>query len=262
MIAQFHAAAEKVADKKDLLPPGLQGRGRTLKRILIAREISKVLLEKKSYLNRAEIRLFTSASNDEAFDIHRLKHVDLIIADRDAPGISTDELCSLVRKDPKLLHAAIIVVCACDPAQMSRSIRNGADAVILKPIKPSFVLAKAQQLLHIPWRQTYRVPLDVTVDGKISDGTFSCRSLDISMKGLLVETKQTFAIGERVVCSFILPDSTLIRARGEVVRNLPSARGTQAKRFGIHFRDLTPEEGKAIEAFLDSPALKKRSAIY
>ncbi len=145
---------------------------------------------------------------------------------------------------------------------MVRSSRYGVDAVILKPIKPSFLLAKASQLLHLSWRQTYRVLLEVTVDGKVSDGTFSCRSLDMSAQGLLMETTRKFTVGERVVCSFVLPDTTLIRAKGEVVRDLPTEEGTQAKRYGIQFRNLTPDESKAIEAFLESPALKKRPAIY
>ena len=231
-------------------------------KILIDREISKVLLEKKSYLNRAEIRIFTTTTKDEALEIHRAEHVDLIIVDFDAPGISSEELCSLIRKDPKLLHVSIIVVCACDPAQMARSRRNGADTVVLRPIKPSFLLAKASQLLQLPWRQTYRMSLDVSVEGKDGEGTFSCRSLDIGNTGLLMETTQKFTIGERVVCSFVLPDSMLIRARGEVMRRLQAEQGTQARRFGIRFLDLTPEENKAIEAYLTTAALKKSRDIY
>ncbi len=233
-----------------------------MKKILIDREISKLLLEKKSYLNRAEMRLYTAASHDEALEIHRREHVDLIITDLDTPGIGTEQFCSFIRKDPALLHVSIILVCACSPEQMVRSRRFGVDAVILKPIKPTFLLAKASQLLHLSWRQTYRVLLDVTVDGKVSDGTFSCRSLDISAEGLLMETTREFTIGERVVCSFLLPDATRIQAKGEVIRDLPTEEATQARRYGVQFRDLTPDESRAIEAFLESPALKKRPAIY
>jgi DNA-binding response OmpR family regulator len=233
-----------------------------LKKILIDREISKLLLEKKSYLNRAEMQLFTAASHDEALVIHRAEHVNLIIADLDAAGMSSERFCSLIRKDPELLRVSIIMVCACDTAQMERCSRYGADAIILKPIKSSFLLAKMKQLLDLSWRETYRVILDVSVDGTVSDGTVSCRSLDISTRGLLMETTRMFTIGERVVCSFMLPDDRLIRAKGEVVRSLPAEPVSHANRYGIHFHDLTPEESKAIEDFLDSPARKKRPAIY
>ena len=224
--------------------------------------ISKLLLEKKTFLNRGEMRLFTAASHDEALKIHRAEHVDLIITDRDAPGIGGDQFCSLIKKDRGLLPVAIIIVCGCDTDQMARSVLAGADAVILRPIKPAFLLAKAKQQLNISWRETYRVPLDVTVEGVVGDGTFSCRSLDISSQGLLVETARTFLIGDLVVCSFVLPDGSMIRAKGEVSRTLPTEPGAQGNRYGIDFRDLTANECTAIEAFLDSPARKIRPAMY
>jgi DNA-binding response OmpR family regulator len=233
-----------------------------LKKILIDRDISKLLLEKKSYLNRAEIQLFTAASRDEALEIHRAEHVDLIITDLDAAGMSSEQFCSLIRKAPELHRVSIIMVCACDTAQMERSSRAGANAIILKPIKSSFLLAKVKQLLNLSWRETYRIILDVSVDGTVSGGTFSCRSLDVSTQGLLMETTRMFTIGESVVCSFTLPDDRLIRAKGTVVRSLPTEPGFHANCYGIHFHDLTPDESKAIEDFLDSPARKKRPAIY
>ena len=233
-----------------------------MKKILLDREIGKELLKKQSFLNRAEVQLFTSASHNEALKIHRAEHVDLIITHREAMGMTGDQFCSLIKKDRELFRVSIIIVCACDASQMARSIRAGADAVILKPIKPSFLLAKARQLLNISWRETYRVPLDVTVDGKADGKTFSCRSLDISPTGLLMESTQPFAPGERVSCLFVLPDDRPIRAAGEIMRILPMEPGSPANRYGVHFRDLTPAAGRAIEAFLDSPALKKRPAIY
>ncbi len=231
-------------------------------KIVMDLKISHLLLEKKSFLQRDEIQLFTAASHDEALEIHRVEHVDLIITDLDAPGITTEQFCSLIRKDPALLQVAIIMVCACDTVQMSRSRRYGVDAIILRPIKPSFLLAKARQLLHLSWRESYRVLLDVSVEGEVCDGTFSCRSLDISPQGLLVETTRLFTPGERVVCTFMLPDATQIRAKGEVARNLPTEAGAHVNRYGIHFRDLKAEEITAIQTFLDSAARKKSPAIY
>ena len=38
--------------------------------------------------------------------------------------------------------------------------------------------------------------------------------------------------------------------------------GIAAHRYGIHFLDLKPEALKAIEAYLNSAARKKRPAIY
>jgi DNA-binding response OmpR family regulator len=231
-------------------------------KILIDLKISKVLLEKQSFLNRADIRLFTAASNDEALAVHRAKHVDLIITDIATPGISTEQLFSLIRSDPVLMHVATIMVCACDPVEMSRSRRLGADAIILRPIKPSLLLAKAKQLLHLSWRETYRVLLELSVDGEVCGGTFSCRSLDISPQGLLAETTQTFDLGERVLCTFTLPDAAQVRVMGEVVHDLTTEPDAHVNRYGIHFLDLAPRHAKAIRNFLDSVAQQRSPAIH
>lgn len=234
----------------------------TVKKILITQEISRILLEKTSFLNRADIRLFTASSNDEALEIHRAEHMDLIITDLDMAGMSSEQFCSLIRKNPDLRQVSIILVCACDASALARSSRFGADAVILRPIKPHFLLTKAKQLLNISMRETYRVPLNVAVEGQASDRAFSCRSLDISTVGILMETSQTFQHEQLVICSFTLPDATLIRVTGKIVRTLDPPPAARFNRYGIHFLDLAPEAYKAIVAFLESAAIKKRPDIY
>jgi CheY-like chemotaxis protein len=233
-----------------------------VKKILTTQEISKILLEKPSFLNRDEVRLFAASSNDEALKIHRSEHMDLIITDLDLDGMSSEQFCSLIRKNPELRDVSIILVCAYDKSAYERSSRFGADAIILRPIKPHFLLTKAKQLLNISMRETYRMPLNVAVEGHASDRAFSCRSLDISTVGILMETSQTFQHEQLVICSFTLPDTTLIKVTGKIVRTLDRPAGVTANRYGIHFLDLEPAAQQAIEAYLNSAAVKKRPSIY
>lgn len=233
-----------------------------MKKILITKEISKILLEKTSFLNRSEFRLFTAKSNDEALKIHKADHMDLIITDLDMVGMRSEEFCSLIRKNPDLRRVAIILVCAYDKDAFERCSRFGADAVILKPIKPPFLLAKAKQLLDVSMRESYRVPLNIMVEGQTSDRAFSCRSLDISPMGILMETSQTFQHEQQVICSFTLPDTTLIKVTGKIARTLEQPAEARSKRYGIHFLDLTDEAYQAIVAYLETTAKRKRPDIY
>ena len=234
-----------------------------MKKILITQEVSKIILEKTSFLNRAEIQLFIASSNDEALEIHSTKHMDLIITDLDMVGMNSEQFCSLIKKNPVLRQVSIIMICACDKSAYERSSRFGVDAIILKPIKPAFLLAKAKQLLNLSMREIYRVPLNVAVEGHASNQAFSCRSLDISTMGILMETSQTFQHEQLVICSFTLPDTTLIRVTGRIVRTLDKPSDAYTNRYGIHFLDLSPEAYRAIVAFLESAAaIKKRQDIY
>ncbi len=235
-----------------------------MKKILLEQKICTILRERDSFLDRKDVKVFTAVSNDEALRLHQAERVDLIILDAEMPGLATEKLCFSVRKDPELRNVLIIVVCAGNRSEMARALHFGADAVILKPLKPPLLLAKAKQLLDIKWRQASRVLLSVSIEGHASDQAFSCRSLDIGTTGILMETMETFPNDQRVVCSFTLPDAaaTLIRTAGRIVRILDRSTGSSLNRYGIHFQELTADQKKAIENYLDSVARNKSRDIY
>jgi Tfp pilus assembly protein PilZ len=146
------------------------------------------------------------------------------------------------------------MVCMNDKETLERGSRCGASAVIPRPFKSDLLLAKAKQLLNVCWRETYRVLLSVSVGGNSSGQLFFCRSLDVSITGMLIETEQTFALGDRLVCNFFLPDATRIGVTGEIVRLVQETTGSKVNRYGVQFSALAPETKKAIEAFIASKA--------
>ncbi len=223
-----------------------------MKKILIARETNRILQKRNSFLHRADMRVFTAATSDEALTIHRAEHPELIITELDLPGMPIEKFCSLVREDAARQEAAMILVCENTKDAHARSLRLGVQAVYRKPIKPALVFAKAQKLLKLSLRETYRVLLSVAVEGSASDQMFSCRTLDISLTGMLLETTETFRQNDRLVCSFYLPDAdtTHIITTGEIVRTIPPSPGSDANRYGVHFLDLSAEAESSLQAFL------------
>lgn len=233
-----------------------------MKKILIAREIDELLQKRNSFLHRADMRVFTAATSDEALTIHRSEHPDLIITQLDLPGMTSEEFCALVREDPAHRDVAIIMVCANNKSARARSLRLGVQAVYRRPIKPTLVLTKAHKLLKLSLRETYRVLLSVAVEGSSCDQLFSCRTLDISTTGMLMETTLTFCQNDRIFCSFYLPDpdTTHILATGVVVRAIQRAPGSDANRYGIRFLDLSREAQTAMSAFLATGPHQKITA--
>jgi len=224
-----------------------------MKKILIAQEIYKVLQQKDSFLSRADIAVFTATNTDEALQVHGAEHMDLLVLHLDMPGgMKTEQFCSLVREGTTTHAVSIIMVCSNTTSAMEQSLRCGANAVLFRPIRSSLVLAKAKELLKLSWRETYRALLDVSVEGTVSDQLFTCRSLDISSTGMLIETSKTFSPGDSVVCAFILPDTTRIHATGTIARIVPQAPGSTANRYGIHFQSLDNEARCALNEFLSS----------
>ncbi len=237
-----------------------------MKKVLMGQDMHKTLRQKNSFLDRTDVKIFTATSNDEALKIHREERVDLIIAELDMPGMSSEQLFSLIRKDAELRSVSVLMICPNTPAAIEQSSRCGANAVLLRPVDPAMLLAKAQQILEIALRETYRVLVSVEgnaiIHGNPLNTTFFCRSQNISTTGMLIETDKTLAQGDHVVCSFFLPDSIRIQAIGEIIRILPQAsEASKTKQYGVKFSSLTSEARKALESFVDKKAQKMRRVV-
>ncbi len=220
-----------------------------------------MLRKKNTFLDRADMRVFTATSTDEVLQIHRTVRVDLIIINLDMPGMDSKQLCALLKEDAKHGAVSILMVCAHTRRAIDRSSHSGADAVISRPIKPAQLLAKAKKLLGLSWRETYRVLLNVAVEGNISNSRFVCNSLDISLDGMLIETSQIFRVGDRLSCSFFLPDMSQVQTTGEIVRTIIPAPGVKSNWYGVHFLDVSPEAEKILETFIDASAAKSRVGV-
>ena len=230
-----------------------------MKKIVIAQDIDAILKKKNTFLDRTDMRVFTVTTTDEVLDLHRKVHVDLIIIALDMPGMSSKQLCSQIREGE---HGSvpIIVVCAHSRRVMERSSHCGANAVITRPIKPAQLLTKAKKLLKLSWRETYRVLLNVAIDGTVNDNRcLSCNSLDISLDGMLIETEQVFIVGDQIFCSFFLPDMSQVQTTGEIVRTITPAVGVTKNWYGVHFVDVSSEAEKMLETFIDANASKAPS---
>jgi CheY-like chemotaxis protein len=227
-----------------------------MKKIVVAENINTILRKKNTFFDRADMRVFTAATTDEVLQIHRAVRVDLIIVPLDMPGMSCEQLCSLLRENEEQGAVSIIIACVDTKRAIEHSARCGANAVFPRPIKPAQLLAQAKKLLNLSWRETYRVILNVSVEGNVSGNHFICNTLDISLEGILIETTRILNLGDQLSCSFFLPDMTQIRVTGEIVRTIQPAPGVVANWYGVHFLDLSPEAEKTLEAFIDTNAAK------
>lgn len=227
-----------------------------MKKIVIAENIHIILKKKNTFLDRADMRVFTATTTDEVLQIHHSVRVDLIIIPLDMPGMDSELLCTLLREDSTRDAVPIIMVCVHTRRAIEQSTRCGANTVITRPIKPAQLLVQAKKLLNLSWRDTYRVLLNASLEGSASNTRLICNTLDISLDGMLIETTQTLKPGEQLSCSFFLPDMTQIQISGEIVRTVQPAPGVNAHWYGVHFLELSAAAEKALETFIDTNAAK------
>ncbi len=226
-----------------------------MKKVVIAHELYMMLKRQESFLNRSGMKVLAVASNDELLKMHQAERADLIITQLDLPGISTEQAADRIRQDAGMCTVKILMICPNTKNAIEQCLRCGAAAVILRPVNPLVLLAKAQQLLAIAWRETFRALVNVEVEGRAAGSTFYCRSKDISVSGILLETEQQLDKGSKISCSFYLPDSAQVQATAEVVRMVPAQDRNAPSQYGLKFLQMKEEHRRALELYIHSKAL-------
>lgn len=219
-----------------------------MKKILLVADLNTLVDKEKNILSRTDFQIFTATSGDEALKIHKAEKMDLIVTNLDMPGMTGDNLCSLVRNDDTLKQVSVIIVCSSTSSDLARVRKCNANAYITKPIRPVQFLEKVSHLLEIPERQSYRVLLKVKIKGTAAENSFFCSSRNISTSGLLIETEKNLQKGDIISCSFFLPKSECIVTDAEVMRVVKNEDGSY--QYGVRYLDMDAKHNSAIQAFI------------
>jgi CheY-like chemotaxis protein len=203
--------------------------------------------------------MFFAATNDDIMSVHSAEKVNLIVTQLVMAGMPTEQLFAAIRNDDALRKVSLIIVSPDKPGDRERAQQCSPNVLLTLPLDTSELLKKTQHLLNIPWRESYRVLLSVNIEGNSRDKAFFCRSENISATGLLLETDKVLREGDRLICSFFLPESKQITAAGEVVRAMKQSDKTATKQYGVKFDKLLPDARSAIESFVSKKALMTRS---
>jgi CheY-like chemotaxis protein len=196
--------------------------------------------------------VFTAYSNEEAFDIHGRKKADLIITELYGSGMNAVQLCSQIREAPDLRHVSVIICCRDNEVELSQSRSSRANAVVTLPLKPAHLRHKIQELLAVPSRGGYRASFSARCARHSLHNPFDCIAENISVSGMLIETKADLMQGDRINCSLVLPPAASFEAQAEIVRAEKSNAAGDRIRYGLRFSRLDPLARRAIEVLVQN----------
>jgi len=219
-----------------------------MKKVLLINPVSDSLARDKNILNRDELQIFTATTAEEGLSIHREEMVNLLLTELDLPDMGGDVLCSRIRQEQALKRVSIIVVCRDTPEEIARAESCGANARLLKPVKPEQLDDCVGKLLTVSSRQNYRVLVRAQIHSGRGATTLFCASNNISVSGLLIESDGLLAVGDRISCMFFLPGASQITAVGEIVRTTRLSR--IMNQYGVRFISLKPQFQTEIENFV------------
>jgi len=130
--------------------------------------------------------------------------------------------------------------------------RAGANIVFAGEALPYLWDAWLEELLEVPRRRVVRVPvrLDVWSRFDASEEPLRGSIVDISVKGMLLETDDPVEVGTKLDLSFRLPgDPTDLRVVAQVIRQEPGEEGRA--RAGVEFVIVREAVRERIRAFVE-----------
>ena len=229
-----------------------------MKNILIIESLRQLFTQGPSFLDRTDFALSYAATNDDILRRHIEKEADLIVTTFNQSALSVEELFSIVKRSAGK-HALLVLLCGTTPGLQERAKHCGANVVLTLPIDRALLDRKIQELLAVAPRKAYRVVFNVAVVGKFRNRPFLCNLENISTSGMLMPAREDMEPGDRIACSFYIPDGTRVRATGEVVRVVEQESGAGDNFYGIKFIDISGEHRAALDAFIERKYRRDRS---
>jgi CheY-like chemotaxis protein len=172
--------------------------------------------------------------------------VDVVVVDSGLPGAPA--AVAALRQDPLTRATAIVALgrseFGFDHVEL---LEAGVNAIL--PLPPGHDWDdRLMRLIRVPTRKATRFPVDLSIEGGLRTGaTFAARAVNLSVHGLLLESRQPLEIGEDVRLAFEMPAAHgSVRATGTVVRFAPSSR------FGVEITGVEGDGRVRIKRFVES----------
>ena len=131
----------------------------------------------------------SASDGEEAEQIIRSKHIDLVVTDLMMPNIDGLELTQFIKKNPDTDHIPVILLTAKTAIESRlQALQYGADDYVTKPFEPEYLRARVQNILaqrtHL--EQSYRQRLmrlePQKSDEPVPGDSFLAKLLDIMDK--------------------------------------------------------------------------------
>jgi DNA-binding response OmpR family regulator len=226
-----------------------------MKKIIIDNALRDIVQQQVSVLTSNSNKIFYIESGREALALHRKEQADLVIIKPDFPDMTCEQLCSDIRGDEGLKRVSILMVCSDKLSDIERCQKCGANDCI-QPLTQETFLRKAARLLNISERTSYRVIVKVAQRENKNINHVFCTSQNVSSSGILLETDSVLNQGDKITCSFFLPNSIRIVIEGEIVRIVEKEDGS--KNYGVKFVDIPSLVESQIASFTENWLKRKK----
>lgn len=219
-----------------------------MKKIIISEALQPLVEQESDLMSKPDFRCFIAKSWEDACQIHQSENAHLLIADFDMEGVHGDGFYSVIGQGDMQKKVAIFILGHSADLTFQYKPDANTDSSRMKPLEPSQFTEKINQLLYCSERRDMRASTKVTVKGVFMNEYFICKTLNISLSGILIETSKVLNLGDVITCSFSIPGYGTVYAESQVLRVAEGNRGF--RRYGMQFLKLDAEAREAINSYV------------
>jgi len=213
----------------------------TLALICTEVELEDVLAE--TVLWRESVERRYAGSFEEARDSASDLQPGLVLIDRDAAW--AERLVRTLRQDlqTRRLSVAILAPGDFDPAEVDL-LEAGANAILRLPPGPGWD-ERVTRLIQVPTRREARLPVFFEIEAQHGVRASSATAVNLSVRGMLIESSFPLRVGDDIDFRFTLPDSEEpVVGTGQVVRIGPRGR------YGVEFYGIEGRGDELVRLFV------------
>jgi DNA-binding response OmpR family regulator len=176
-------------------------------------------------------------------------HPHLVVI-QDQPADEAVELVHQLKHAPETRRASVVVILPLTARGAEVAVRRaGASLAIPAPFDPLVWDDSLEELLTEPRRRDTVIPARFVVWPQPREAAQRGTAVNLSVRGMLLETQQLVSMGATLEVSFELPGGAPSEVVGQVVRE--SASGA-AHQYGLDFIVLRGNSRGEIHAFVES----------
>jgi len=204
-------------------------------------------------LFRSSVERVSTDDIEGAIPLARAKLPNLILIKDQLPQ-ACERLIRQLKESPETRRASIVVVLRGDANGAEMPLRRaGASLVLTAPVDPLLWDDRLEELLSEPRRREIRLPTSFVVWPGVKETRREAIAVNLSVRGMLLETEAPLETGATLEVSFEVPDSpSAVEVVGQVVREAGTVE--DKRRYGVDFIILRGPARSAIEAFVESEA--------
>jgi CheY-like chemotaxis protein len=230
-------------------------------KVLLVDDVKLLLELEKNFLKHSSVHVVTASNGEEALEVARKEHPDLIYMDLNMPKMDGKSCCAILKADPELRSIPVIMVTtAGSQVDELRCREAGCDDYLTKPIDRRLFLAKGRNFVPAIDRREPRVSCmtEVALVNGVVIGSASCS--DISVGGLYIAAENKPKTDHELQISFTLPGSNIkIKAKGRVAWDNSGNPRTKPKLpsgFGVEFTEIDTDAIKEIKNYVEGQRAK------